>query len=116
LINTIPFTEVSPLNFKEESTVVVENLAGTIMQDVAESFFAFNDAELLVWLLQENSPNTIHRTKRCFTSLKSVFMEMMIAFFWLCWLKFLKLKKMFLHASPYILIKIVLLKFSIKLI
>jgi hypothetical protein len=40
LINTIPFTEVSPLNFKEESTNVAENLAGSIIQEVPESFFA----------------------------------------------------------------------------
>jgi hypothetical protein len=39
-MNTIPLAEVSPLNFNEESTGVAENLAGTIIQDVAESFFA----------------------------------------------------------------------------
>jgi len=40
LIYTIPFTEVSPLKCKEESTAVAENLVGTFIQFVAESFFA----------------------------------------------------------------------------
>jgi hypothetical protein len=39
-MNTIPWTEVSPLNCKEESTEVAGNLAGTIIQDVAESLIA----------------------------------------------------------------------------
>jgi hypothetical protein len=46
LIKTIPFVEVSPLNCKEESAEMVENLAGTVMQDVAESFFAATAADV----------------------------------------------------------------------
>jgi hypothetical protein len=63
LINTIPLTEVSPLNFKEESAEAAENLAGTIMQEAAESFFACSIAGVLFWLLQENNNKAINKTK-----------------------------------------------------
>ena len=51
-MNAIPFPEVSPLNFNEESTEVFANLDGTIMQDVAVSFLPAAEALSFALLLQ----------------------------------------------------------------
>jgi len=75
LINTMPFTEVSPLNCKEESIEALVNLAGTIIQEVAESFLDFKTVELSGPLLHENNKKVINVIPPCLKNLNRFFIE-----------------------------------------
>jgi hypothetical protein len=55
LINTIPFTVVSPLNCNAESTEALANREGTIIQDAVESFSLSTETIFFSLLLQEKS-------------------------------------------------------------